>query len=90
MKTINVEITKYFIGKGKIDSQECPIALALTEQFPNVYWDVEASRIGYIDVNDHDHAVPMPPAGRDFVHAFDNDGDARPFTLTLELPGTLS
>ncbi len=84
---MKIQVTKKHIEKGKAkDCERCPIALAILEQVPNcVSVDVtELDICGCLNCGTA-FDITIPRKASDFVVAFDNYRNVKPFEFELEL-----
>lgn len=60
MWTLQVEVTEDHIKKGRpCTSSECPVALALSDLYPDVYYGEVGISIGHLYNNDPDAPIIM-------------------------------
>ena len=88
---MNLQITQHHINEGKSDKPLlCPIALALSEAFPQYTWEVWGSHIhNKTEETGSLFLFKAPGAVQNFVDMFDDprdDEDLQPCTLNIPMP----
>lgn len=77
---ISVPVTQEHIDNGWTRSrQHCPLALALSEMFPEQSWEVGSFHAS----GGYGHTYKISPHGQKFILCFDNHRTVHPFTARL-------
>ena len=80
---MKITVTQEDIDKGERQNGcRCPIARAIAREGgggPTV-----STRQAILDIDSVVHIAELPQPARDFIAAFDNDGEVQPFTFEIE------
>ena len=77
-----IEVTAADIEAGvPTDNKQCPVALALQREFESAGY-IAVNR-DFMDIDSNDYETPAPVI--EFIDAFDDDADVKPFQFTIHI-----
>ena len=78
---MKIAVTKDHIKYGEAGSDnECPIALAFSEIFPNETIEVDGNNV---IISRSQRSFQLPKRARNFIDTFDKRKPVKPFTFTI-------
>ena len=83
-----INVTQDHIDRGQRQNcEECPIALAVKEQFPDKVWNISVEEELFIDWKDgpYGESFIFPEIASAFIVDFDNNQPVGPFSFKVVL-----